>query len=606
MAVSIGGILYSVGMNTSGYEAGAKRIESTEARLRKQEKANRFESAIEAKRVNTMLQEFELARMEYKQANAKLTERSSKEEIKAVEKLYKRYTKLGEAYDNAVANLKKKIQLNNFNINQMKEEAEAIKATTLEEIKLRQEREAMLKSQRKMQSGINILSRAAGIGTVALLIRKLVMGLVNAGEEARKLQDEFYEKGIFNPEAWTHTNQQLAKFGNLTRGVSNAFSSVTKTGLAFTATLGEMLFTWSSYSTIAERNEETARKHAEEAERIANAQKRAKEHAERMKELESELEEIAERRRKEEELEDQSSKERWQREVALSSQIADLWENYKSSKLSGEEQLNKLLAQQKQLKWDIVRLENDKEGRLKAQLELTKTTIQIDKIQNQFAKEKAQADEKARKEAEAEAKKLADKQKQIALARQDFELQFKIAKLEKGNAQQQAQAEAIKNAIKRNELMEKYGYSIEQATRVLKAQKDLENQGKVKYSEKDIEKAQKIVKRSETNFVGKKTLEQAQAILNGQEIKGKRLSVFENVKPMKANPMQFANIPTPTVSPITQQSIATQSPIANAQATPTATATQTQSPSNVLKQILDAINNLPTIFGTQLKEVFSE
>ena len=84
MAVSIGGILYSVGMNTSGYEAGAKKIESIEAKLRKQEKVNRFESAIEAKKVNAMLQEFELARMQYKEANAKLTESSTKEEIKAV------------------------------------------------------------------------------------------------------------------------------------------------------------------------------------------------------------------------------------------------------------------------------------------------------------------------------------------------------------------------------------------------------------------------------------------------------------------------------------------------------------------------------------------
>ena len=160
-------------------------------------------------------------------------------------------------------------------------------------------------------------------------------------------------------------------------------------------------------------------------------------------------------------------------------------------------------------------------------------------------KEQQRLAEAKRKEAESEAKRIAEKQKEILLARQEFELQFKIAQLEKGNAKQQAQAEAIKNAIKRNELMEKYGYDIETATRALKAQKELENKGNAQYSQEDVEKAKRVLERGKGGTIGKKTLEQAQAIVEGKALGDNRVSIFKDVQ-AQSQRMGFANINAPT------------------------------------------------------------
>ena len=585
MAVSVGGILFQVGMNTNGYSAGAKRIEQIDLNLKNRIKRNHFETAQIAKQLNEVRIQLDEVRARRRKALDALEKKDTEKNRERVEALTKERDKLVATYESQFKSLKGVIERNKTNVAIMREEAEIAKQNVIEQSKLKSEYNDQAKAKRTLNGLARSGLKFAGLGAAVASFRKLKDAMWEAGEQALKLKREA-ENGVINPQAWTAQNIQLARYGEGVETTKNIFNDLKNSFLSFVSTGVEMVSTGKSYNQIQKENEETARRLSDLAIRKAH-------YKNKQLELEKEIKEINE----------------------INKDYERTRADYSWELLSDEEKISKLIEQQKNLREQLNSLDKDSVAFAKAKLDFLKAKIEREKLQKSIqekARKEAEAEskraqkdaEKARKEAEAESKKLADKQKQIALARQDFELQFKIAKLEKGNAQQQAQAEAIKNAIKRNELMEKYGYSIEQATRVLKAQKDLENQGKVKYSEKDIEKAQKIVKRSETNFVGKKTLEQAQAILNGQEIKGKRLSVFENVKPMKANPMQFANIPTPTVSPITQQSIATQSPIANAQATPTAT--QTQSPSNVLKQILDAINNLPAIFGTQLKEVFSE
>ena len=49
MAISIGGVLFEVGMNTNGYQAGAKRIEQIDMNLKNAIKRNHFETAQMAK-----------------------------------------------------------------------------------------------------------------------------------------------------------------------------------------------------------------------------------------------------------------------------------------------------------------------------------------------------------------------------------------------------------------------------------------------------------------------------------------------------------------------------------------------------------------------------
>ena len=115
-------------------------------------------------------------------------------------------------------------------------------------------------------------------------------------------------------------------------------------------------------------------------------------------------------------------------------------------------------------------------------------------------------------------------------AREDFELKTKISILEAQGKTREA--EAIKFAQARNQLMEKYGYSLEQATRVQKTLNDLQNakkgKGDAKYSDDAIKRAQKVLDRGEGGSVGKKTLEDARAIVEGRTPEGGfRTAMFE-------------------------------------------------------------------------------
>lgn len=138
----------------------------------------------------------------------------------------------------------------------------------------------------------------------------------------------------------------------------------------------------------------------------------------------------------------------------------------------------------------------------------------LDKIR---AKELADAKAKASKvksQLEAKQNEIAQKNN----AREEFELQTKIEILKQQGRTKEA--EALEFARKRNELMDKYGYSIEQATKAQKTLDALQKGQSVEYSEEAKKKAQKILARGKGGSVGDKTLAEAQAIVDGKALEG--------------------------------------------------------------------------------------
>lgn len=116
--------------------------------------------------------------------------------------------------------------------------------------------------------------------------------------------------------------------------------------------------------------------------------------------------------------------------------------------------------------------------------------------------------------------KVSEKQKQVD-SREEFELQTKIQILQAQGKTREA--EALKFAKARNELMEKYGYSLKQAEQVQRTLNELAKaKGGVKaeYSEEAKKQAQKILDRGEGGSIGKKTIEEAQAIVDGKTPEG--------------------------------------------------------------------------------------
>lgn len=139
------------------------------------------------------------------------------------------------------------------------------------------------------------------------------------------------------------------------------------------------------------------------------------------------------------------------------------------------------------------------------------------------------------KEQAAIRKQLSSAQNAKEQSREAFELETKIQILRaQGKDDEAKRLEFAKN---RNALMDKYGYSIQQATaaqKTLDALKDKDS-GSVKYSDEAKKRAEAILKRGEGGTVGKQTLKEAQAIVNGESIEGGfKTSMFERL--MKDTP----------------------------------------------------------------------
>lgn len=252
---------------------------------------------------------------------------------------------------------------------------------------------------------------------------------------------------------------------------------------------------------------------------------------------------LQEERQKEEEL--HAAKVRAQEEQAYNERMKQIdemdakLEESRKSRWTDEQKRLDALNTLNNLEHEMLGYEQDSEQYIKLRKQKTEALIALEKIeydieQKRTAELKKQADE-AKRKADAEAKQAAEELKRkaeeeskLATRRAEFDLQLKIRQLEAGSDMQKARAEALKNAIERNKLMREYGFTIEEATKRLKAQKELENAGKSQYSEADRKKAQAIVDRGATGSVGKRTLSQAQAILAGEQIQGDRVAAFSN------------------------------------------------------------------------------
>ena len=140
--------------------------------------------------------------------------------------------------------------------------------------------------------------------------------------------------------------------------------------------------------------------------------------------------------------------------------------------------------------------ENDLAGAAKIQRDINKELRQQVAIREQLAAQKKSKD--------------AD--------RAEFEMQTRLQILRAQGRDKEA--DAIEFARKRNELMERYGYSIQQATAAQKTLDELnkakEGGGDTQFSDAAKKRAQKIVDRGIGGTVGKKTYEEAQAILAGK------------------------------------------------------------------------------------------
>ena len=149
-------------------------------------------------------------------------------------------------------------------------------------------------------------------------------------------------------------------------------------------------------------------------------------------------------------------------------------------------------------------------------------------------KEIAKLRERAREQAKAyeDAKKRYDDLKARrdaqAQSRAEYELQLKIDILRKqGN---ERAAKALEDARLRNQLMERYGYSIEEANKMLKAQQELQKPkgAEAEYSDEAKKQAQRIL---DKGLGGKQTQEEARAIVEGRAVEGGfKSATFANVQ----------------------------------------------------------------------------
>lgn len=218
------------------------------------------------------------------------------------------------------------------------------------------------------------------------------------------------------------------------------------------------------------------------------------------------------------------------------------------AELSARDKVLNLKLQEERLAKQLLDLDETSDEYAKLYAERIKTVIELRKQEKTLEaeilreKEKQSAAEKKKQEkAEAERKKEQDKYnaEQEAL----FEENKRIANLQK-EYQENLRLEILKKQgnerlVKRieferrvAELMEQQGYSQEKAYKFAKLELQLrEKQNadgkKVKYADEDVKRAKRIV---EKGLGGKKTQEQAKAILAGEKYKGDEMASFQGAR----------------------------------------------------------------------------
>ena len=229
---------------------------------------------------------------------------------------------------------------------------------------------------------------------------------------------------------------------------------------------------------------------------------------------------------------------------------AKLLSDYSFNRLAPEEKISELTKAITADKQKLAEMDKDSTHYANFRNELTKKYIELRKLQDDQAK--AEADKK-KKEADDAKKKLEAQQKSYQEFLKEHNIQKKIATAKyQGNT---ALVEQLKKQAEATKLADKYGISLKEAYKILKDQDKIKNinEGKEsKYSDKDVEKAKRILKRGESGNVGKRTLEEAQAIVDGKDPEGGfHMATFKNLNKKattntkaKYNPYRFSSMST--------------------------------------------------------------
>lgn len=268
-------------------------------------------------------------------------------------------------------------------------------------------------------------------------------------------------------------------------------------------------------------------------------------------------EQIKKRQKAEEAARRAAEKEKFERIAKVKKAVADVDARIEKAELkqkSQEEQIIALKAQRQKVQNELNLLDKDSEEYAKSYATYAEISLELrtrekalaeataKEIEKQFSEEivkrinkeiaALQERERIKTDAYKEAKKRLDeaetRRNSQASNKAEFEYELKLQLLRRQG--KDAQADALEQARKRNELMEKYGYSIEQANKMLKVQQELANppDKEVEYSEEDIKRAKRIV---EKGLGGKTTQAEAQAILEGKKVEGGfKSATFQNTE----------------------------------------------------------------------------
>ena len=206
---------------------------------------------------------------------------------------------------------------------------------------------------------------------------------------------------------------------------------------------------------------------------------------------------------------------------------------FRRGELSDEQKVVDLQKQIKDLADERLRVEQNSTQDVELYRQIIDKTIKLEQLQLTVKQKKAAADKAAidaanaaekRRVADymAEQKRVADKKQAQAAARKEFELQSKIQILEAQG--KKYEADQLKFAKARNDLMERYGYTLKQATEIQKALTAAENAGKKddkknaspQFTDAQKKRAQSILDRGLGGTIGKRTLAEAQAVVDGK------------------------------------------------------------------------------------------
>ena len=206
---------------------------------------------------------------------------------------------------------------------------------------------------------------------------------------------------------------------------------------------------------------------------------------------------------------------------------------FRRGELSDEQKVVDLQKQIKDLADERLNVEKNSAQDVELYRQIIDKTIKLEETQLTIKQKKAAADKAAIDAANAadkkrvadymaEQKRVADKKQAQAAARKEFELQSKIQILEAQGKKDEA--DQLKFAKARNDLMERYGYTLKQATEIQKALTAAENAGKKddkksasqQFTDEQKKRAQSILDRGIGGTIGKRTLAEAQAVVDGK------------------------------------------------------------------------------------------